>query len=339
MVSGGYAPGDPSSEPGNLGAAKEAARLILAQQTEDGAITMGRLTEKDSQIISYFGCFAAQGLVAVYRKTHDAKLIEAARRWVAWYEAHQNPDGTIFDYTGHSGAWKSTGKYDSTDSYAAVYLDLLHDLNRAAPDASWLKKRKRSIALAIKGIRLTMQPSGLTLAKPDYPIMYTMDNVETLLGLRAATELARALGNKTMAQDAKAMADRMEAAISSELWSSKESYYRIGVQPDGYKHEGLKAWYPDVMANLMAVAWLPPSLRNRSLYKRVFAKFGSGIPTQAKTKYDLGVLIWWGWAARGANDRATLAAIQNRFVGFERLCADGCDAGDLGHIARLCAQP
>jgi len=332
MVSGGIALGEPS---GSLVTAKKAAARILVQQTPDGAITMDN---SKSGVVSYFGCFAAQGLVAVYRKTRDPKLLTGARKWVDWYIAHQNADGTIFDYSGRSGAWKSTGKYDSSDSYAAVYIDLLRDIHEAAPNTVWLKARKPSILKALKGIRLTMQPCGLTLAKPDYPVMYTMDNVETLLGLRSAVVLAKALGDQELAKQVKAEADRMDAAVSSELWNQKALCYRIAVQPDGGKIEGLKDWYPDIMANLMAVAWLPSSERNSNLYVMLKARFGADVPKGVKTMIDVEHLVWWGWAASGAADKESGAAIRSRLHDFDSVCQSGCDPGLLGHIARLCVK-
>ncbi len=312
-----------------------AATAILSQQTADGAITMSKVGAGESSVVPYYGCFAAQGLVEVYGASHRSALLDAARRWADWYAAHQNPDGTIFDFKGRSNAWRSTRDFDSSDSYAAVYLSLLWEMQRAAPDASWLKARGGSVKRAVAGIRLTMQPCGMTIAKPNYPVMYTMDNVETLLGLRAATRLAEVCGDGPLARETWAEADKMEKAISTMEWDSVRSSYRIAVQVDGGKMEGLSQWYPDLMANLMAIAWLPGSDRNRALFGRLYQKFGSEIPARIKSENDLERLVWWGWAAKGAGDRVLLAEIRHRLAGFEAVCANGCDAGLLGHVARL----
>jgi hypothetical protein len=325
-------------EPARIATAVRAAEHLLAQQTPDGAITMGKIGEGQCWVVSYFGCFGAQGLLAAYTARRDRRFVDGALNWVQWYEAHQNADGTIFDYKGRPGDWQSTGHFDSTDSYAAVYLDLLKDVFRATGDRTWLLKRSASISRAMKGIRLTMQPCGLTLAKPDYAVMYTMDNVESLLGLRAAASLCKALGDSRASQEAGREADKMEAAIESSLWNGAAGCYRIGIQPDGGKMEGLKDWYPDVMANLMAVAWLPPSPRHQALYRMLIAKFG-GWSKEIATVDDLEHAIWWGWAALGASDHASLERLTGLTGAFERLCADGLEPGLLGHVARLCAAP
>lgn len=317
---------------------KRAARAILAQQTTDGAITMATVGKAESSVIPYFGCFAAGGLLDAYHRTKDPEYLLGVRKWVDWYAAHQNPNGTIYDYKGHSGTWQSTGHYDSSDSYAAVYLTLLREFQSVVPDVNLLKNRRHSIELAVAGIRLTMQPCGLTIARPDYPVMYTMDNVETLLGLRDAAKLAKTLGDRELEKDATAKADRMEAAIDSLFWDESRSAYRAGVQIDGGKMQGLAQWYPDVMANLMAIAWLPSSERNRSLYARLLRQFGQNIPQHIKSVDDLEKIIWWAWAAKGVQDRATLLDLQYRLSGFDAICKEGCDAGNLGHIAALTSQ-
>lgn len=314
------------------------ARAILAQQTSDGAITMAKVGSADLDVITYFGCFAADGLVDLYRVSRDGTLLVAARKWVDWYAAHQNPDGTIYDYKGRSGAWRSTGHFDSTDSYAAVYLSLLDRIQRTVPNEQWLRRRYASVQRAVAGIELTLQPCGLTLAKPGSVVMYTMDNTETLLGLRSAVRLAASCGDAKLAKRAGAEADKMESAIDSLEWDSVRSCYRTAVQSDGGKMEGLSAWYPDIMANLMAIGWLPASDRNRALFARMRREFASTIPEEIQNENDLEKLVWWGWAAKGAGDESLLDRIRTKLPAFEAIDVNGCDAGLLGHVARLTAR-
>jgi hypothetical protein len=314
-----------------------AANEILAHQTSDGAIVQGTLPAADSRLVPYFADFAALGLVAAYRTTHNQTYLEAAKRYTDWYVAHQNPNGTIYDYTGGPQDWKATGDYDSTDSYAATFLDLLLAIYRAAPDATWLRAQSHSIAQAVAAIKLTLQPIGLTLAKPTYPVMYTMDNVETARGLRSASELATLLGAQALSTETKTLAERMQTAITQDLWDTKQDSFLIGLQPDGGKMEGLKTWYPDVMANLMAIGWLPASDRNRALFARLKAKFGNAILLDIQTEEDLERLIWWGWAASGVQDAALLKEIRSRLSHFDRSMRQFPNPGSLGHLCRLLA--
>jgi hypothetical protein len=315
-----------------------AADQITAHQMPDGAIVMGALPAAESRVLPYFANFAALGMVAAYRETRQPRYLEVARRWVGWYEAHQNPDGTINDYTGTPGAWKSTGDYDSTDSYAATYLELLLAIYRATTDGKWLRAQYPSATHAIAAIRLTLQPSGLTIAKPTYPVMYTMDNVETVRGLHAAAAICRIVDDKTAASATAALATGMEAALTRDLWDPVRQCYRIGVQTDGFKAEGLKVWYPDAMANLMVVGWRPRSARNRALFARLKAQFSDTLPTVIRNEDDLDHLCWWGWGARGAEDAALSAQIAARLSAFDIALPAVVNPGLLGHLCRLLSR-
>ena len=107
---------------------------------------------------------------------------------------------------------------------------------------------------------------------------------------------------------------------------------------DGGKMEGLSQCYPDIMANLMAIAWLPPSKRNRLLFERLYEKFGKDIPTQIKNEKDQERLVWWGWGAKGAQDAKVLATVRERLAGFDAICGAGCGADLLGHVASLATE-
>ena len=318
-------------------AIKRAADQILTHQTADGAIVEGTNPGQSSKLMPYFANFAALGLVSAYRQTHNPAYLKAAVRWADWYAGHQNPDGTVNDYDGTSGSWKSTGDYDSTDSYAATYLDLLLAISQAGHDRHWLQQKQHSIVKAVDAIRLTMQPVGLTLAKPTYAVMYTMDNTETAAGLRSGSALAAILGMTHESLAYLALANRMSAAVSTDLWDPATESYLIGLQPDGFRAKGYAVWYPDVMANLLAVAWLPSSERNRQLMGRLKAKFPETIPAAVNTEQDLENLAWWGWAAIGAHDHILLAQIQGKLAKFDVRLKSVSNAALLGHLCRILA--
>lgn len=311
------------------------ADAILAHQWSDGAIGQGRPAGGDCALIPYFSNFAAEGLVAAYTDTKDPEYLNAAKRWVAWFESHQNPDGTIYDYQGRSGAWKSKGTYDSTDSYAATFIELIHAINAARPDPAWLRARSNSLKQAVKAIRLTLQPNGLTLARPGWPVMYTMDNTETLRGLQYAVPLFTALGETAAAADARNLAVAMKAGIDTQLWYPPSLNYLVGLQTDGHRAEALDKWYPDAMANLMAIGWLEQSDRNRGLYHRYKAAFSTTLPKTARTEDDVEHLVWWGFAAQAAGDTKSLGGIRDLLISAYTLDSPSDHPALLGHICRL----
>lgn len=290
-------------------ALRQAARQVLAHQARDGALAEG--VDGPVRVDPYFGDLAALGLVAAYRQFHDPTTLDAARRWILWYEQHQNPDGTIDTHDFAAGTWKSTGDYDSADSYAATYVELVDRINDTSPDAAWLAARLPSIERALDAIRAVLQPCGLTIAKRTYPVMYTMDNVETLRGLTAAAHVLAQHGSRSeLAIWARDTARRMKQAIETLLWDEKTQRYLVGYQTDGGREVADGKWYPDVMANLMAVGWLPASPRRRALFARLLSEFAEQIPAKAATQDDVEHLIWWGYAAIASGDAAVTARIR-----------------------------
>ena len=293
---------------------ERAADRILRHQARDGAITMEPASWPVTHVVPYFSNRAAIGLVCAYRQTRKAAYRDALYRWIAWYEAHLNADGTVYDYSSASGGWQSNRDGDSTDSYAATYLDLVLAAYRATRDDGWLRGRQSSLRRVLAAIRSTRQPNGLSIAKPTYPVMYTMDNVEVWRGLRAAAEVADRLGDRQEGTDLASDGRATEAAIARLLWDPARQCYRVGIQTDGGKMEGLSKLYPDVLANLMAVAWLPASDRNRGLFRRLKDRFGSQIPASVQAPDDSDWLVWWGLAARGAGDKEFEATMKQRLL-------------------------
>jgi len=323
--------------PGIRAAVIRAADTILSHQSSDGVIAQDRATGRPSELIPYYANFAADGLAEAYRVTHEPAFLRGAKQWVAWFAAHQNPDGTIFDYTGKPGEWKSKGTYDSTDSYAATFLELLLNIHRADPDLKWLNRYATAIHQAVRAIRLTLQPNGLTIARPGWPVMYTMDNTETMRGLRAASALLTLLHDSAGAAEAARVARRMKEGIDTLLWDAERKNYRVGIQLDGGIDRADGKWYPDIMANLMAVGWLDPSDRNRALFQRLRRAHANSLPKTPRNEDEVERHVWWAYAARSASDRKAFTEIRDRIAAAYSLNVPNDHPALLGHICRLLA--
>ncbi|HEY3412340.1 MAG TPA: hypothetical protein VGM51_04675 [Armatimonadota bacterium] len=309
---------------------------IIRRQAPDGAIVQDRLSPATNRVVPYFSNLAALGLLSAHSVTHDVRYLRSAKKWAAWYAAHMNADGTVYDHTGAPGAWKPTGEYDSTDSYAATYLELLDGIARV--DKPWAVARYASAGNAVKAIILTLQPVGLTLAKPMWPVMYVMDNVETSRGLRAAAHLASLCGKTIDGKDWAARADRMEKAIETSLWDPGRNCYLVGLQPDGGKMRAAGEWYPGVMANLMAISWAVPSKRHAKLYANMLKQPSAALPALVKTEDDMDHLVWWGLAARAAGDATRLRDIASKIEGCDPKAVPLPNTALLGQACRLLAS-
>ena len=307
---------------------------ILRRQTSDGAIVMGGI-QTTNNVSPYFADLAAIGLVMAARETGNRRYLSAAEHWFDWYAARMNPNGTVFDYTGSPAAWRSTGDFDSTDSYAATALELLDAIERQ--DNVWACARYARVSRAIAAIQLTLQTNGLTLAKPGWPIAYTMDNIETTRGLRAAARMAALTGHPADAAAWGHMASRMEASIAANLWDTGQAAYLVGIQSNGARFAAQNTWYPGLMADLMAVGLGRDSSRDRSLYRRLIAEDAATIPARAATENDVEHLVWWGYAARTAGDEPRFETIQAELATAMARPPPLANTALLGHVCRLLA--
>ncbi|HEU5395922.1 MAG TPA: hypothetical protein VFV81_02055 [Verrucomicrobiae bacterium] len=307
---------------------------ILRHQAPDGAIAMDRLGPTN-RVVPYFGNLAALGLLSVYSTTHESRFRESAEQWADWYAAHQNVNGTIDDFTGAAKNWRATGDYDSTDSYAATYLSLLGAI--AEVDPTWMTNRYARIRLAVQAIVLTRQTNGLTLAKPGWPIAYTMDNMEVWRGLRAAAQWAALSGHAQDATHWNVIAGKVQAAIGNQLWDAQRENYAVGLQTNGARIFAGNEWYPGTMANLMAIGWQDFSGRNAAVYRRMLGRDALRIPVAVKTEADWERLVWWGFAAAAAGDEQGWHAIQARLAAADPALIR--NPALLGHACRLLTRP
>jgi hypothetical protein len=296
-----------------------AARLVAAQ-AEDGAILMpGPGPERVCQ--PYFANLAATGLLlgAPPRSRSDAQ--SAAKKWMLWYLSHLNKDGTIDDHQGPPGALKPTGKYDSSDGYAGTFLTLAAAYVDQTGDSKTVTDLYPGLIQVARVPLLTLQKSGLTHARPDYPVAYLMDNVEVWKGWDSFSRLAALARKRDDEREYRARADSLLAAIDRWLWAQSEGYYAWALHPDGKREKGLERWYPEVMANLMAIAFLPGDERRRGLFVRlsglrdlppgVRALFRENPKIEpVQTVEDLEKMAWWGMAVLARKDQDLLERYQ-----------------------------
>lgn len=314
-----------------------AAEAILQRQREDGAILMAPVAQTPNSLIPYFANLAAIGLAAAYPHTRNRAHLQAVEKWLRWYAAHMNPDGTMDDYRLQDGKLQPTGDCDSTDSYAATFLEALHRTVQVSRERQLLTAHYPAAMKAVKGIRLTLQEDGLTWAKPSHRVKYLMDNVEVYRGWQSAAWLAQAMTRTSDAGTFKKSAERTLRAIEDSLFSESRGCYAWAMHENGVLETRLERWYPDVMAQLMAIAWLPPSARRKGLFTRLRKQFADSLQS-ALEDGDAAVLVWWGMAAIGAGDRALAERIALQFAEERVLGQPGANPAEYGHVLRICAD-
>lgn len=208
----------------------EQVNFITSKQLSDGAIVGA-----NNLVMPYFANVAAIGLIDANTSTSRA----AALKWMKWYLGHLNsaapdvPQYSVYDYDYDpvTGSQTPTGDFDSVDSYASTTLNLALKAYQSG-DTSLKTYVKKNIvtyeAIAnlltysgTTGVRVASGPdAGLTLAKPSYPIAYTMDNAEVYSGLVDFAALEQALGRTSQSSYYQSWATTTKNAIIAKLWNS-----------------------------------------------------------------------------------------------------------------------
>lgn len=187
---------------------KNQLAYIRSLQIASGAIKDNE--QSNSRICPYFSNFAVLALL----KNPAAENIAVVKKYITWYLSKLNktntnlhtgkPEiiGSVYDYYGETET--TNGTYDSVDSYAATFLEIIMELAKLSDeDKSWLQEKKDDISLVASAMINTIDTEQFTIptdftsddndylsiAKLDYPVKYLMDNCEVNMGLKAAVWL------------------------------------------------------------------------------------------------------------------------------------------------------
>ena len=171
------------------------ADWLWTQQMSNGAFAFYNHYNGSVYINPYFSEIVA---IALINHDHSPEAKAKIERYFDWHFSHINTAetdynglaGTIYDYdvvveNGIVISETSRGSYDSTDSYSALFIKALADYQKAYRDTSYLQTHESQIK-DITNVMFATMSGGYTYAKPDYKIMYLMDNAEVYAGLEAA---------------------------------------------------------------------------------------------------------------------------------------------------------
>ena len=303
---------EPAETPDYAALAAEEAAWLWGQQLPNGAFATYAKADGEVSVNPYFAVAAAIALTA-----HDGapEAGERVRRYLDWHFSHLNtaeadPNGlagTVFDYrvtmtNGEITAEEPTGDYDSTDSYAALFLVLLRDYAARYGNTALLSDHAEQIRQVAEVIFASME-KGYSYAKPDYRMMYLMDNCEVYGGLRAAAELGELIGDGDLQKKAANAVSVYQKRFLLDWY--RDGHFRWAMAPDekGRFQEEEFSWdrfYPDAAAQLYPVIWglvKPNSLPA----KRVYADFCRSRQWEKMDYREQGVSqFYWGVFALAA---------------------------------------
>ncbi len=209
------------------------------------------------------------GLVGALRVAPQQQLPLTAG-WLRWLARHIAPGGAsrgvVLDHwvraddfeesTCPPGLAKSQcGAVDAFDSTAATTLLLADAYLQRGGDVMLI--RDPAMRQALEAAATTLQAltvaDGLTIAKPNHPVVYTMDVVEVIAGWRAWGRVQRdAYAQPASAANSFAVADRAEAGLRNKLWHAPSSAWRVSLESAAPQR---KHWYPDTVAQSWPLLW------------------------------------------------------------------------------------
>ncbi len=275
--------------------------FIAASRMESGAIAM---TPRHILINPYFANLAARALLS--RPEH----VPAVERWMDWYLAHLNEDGTIDDHRVKDGKAIATGKYDSADSYAATFLSVVAAYLRAGGDPTWVEANREDLDRVAGVMAGLTDDSGLTWARRLYPLKLLMDNAEVAAGWSDWAGVLEAIGDEDGAREARERAEQVRKGLAR--FEQDDGNYAWALAPLGLrKTSNLKRFYPDGVAQLFPLAFGVTD--EATGYER----FAEAHPSWTDLTSDHFPWMFTAYAAARAGDaervREALATAEERF--------------------------
>ncbi len=236
---------------------------LKSLQLSDGALSMYSLSKSKIVINPYFSN------ISIYAMAKTNMANEEVKHYIQWYLSRINDekvdpfgiDGTIFDYrvTNLSKLdYKSTGDYDSIDSYAATFLMLISEYYNATGDVEFLLEHEEGIE-RIYGALMQMKRDDLFSSKPDRDVKYTMDNAEVYYGLKRYMELLEevlmkygSLSYGDRLADLKGEVTKIAENLINDVYDNERLYFNIGLDSKGrtLSFKTYRDFYPDMTAQI-----------------------------------------------------------------------------------------
>ncbi len=302
---------------------------------------------KVGHIVPYFSEIAVLGIL----KAAPAESKEAVERFVTWYLDSINDaktdaygvDGTIYDLyvfqdpTNPKQVVQLPARvvesyrfenpkdnnidYDSTDSYAALFLRILSEYYHTYNEAQVFENRKDEVDRVLNALLSTyVDKIHLTYAKPSYEVCYLMDNCEVYNGLLAGAEVyEKVYKDLEKSKELSEYAQKVMSGIEKYMWNEEGQYYHSAVFVDGKPAFGMdwNNFYPDATAQLFPILFgliKPDSERAALLYKKFNDSFGvAGVLGKDWTALDKGDAYPWSTIAHVAGIVGDYARL-DRFV-------------------------
>lgn len=264
---------------------------LIDNQIANGALPMYGANDGDANVVPYFSSIAS---LAFIRYGAQNGGLDRAKLYYDWYFAHLNDEspnniGTIYDYriiVKDKQAVKETSKdkYDSADSYAALFLTSLFEYVKAGGDKEYILNNKEKIFKIINMQTSLIDESNLSSVSHINRTKYLMDNCEVAMGIYSACMLLKKVylpeykfyqkeywSIRRDILNLKKLRSKLVASINNELWNKEKGCYELGLKGSGntINFDSYEDFYPDAIAQLFPIVYNvinPDSQRAKQLY-------------------------------------------------------------------------
>jgi hypothetical protein len=220
---------------------------------------------------------------------------ETVLGWIQWYVGRAHGSGSGVDGVADDatlladGSFRTRGRPDSTDAYGATFLMLARRAYASGDPAlrGFLRRHRSDVGRIANSILATQQSNGLTLARPQHPIAYAIDNEQVYRGLSdGAWLMQNAYGDTARARLFEKRAAEVARGIAAVLWDPATQTFKPEVNASGTGAAAdLARAYPDALAQAYAVMYgvvdsrspIAASLLSRAAPALTGASAGDGV--------------------------------------------------------------
>lgn len=257
------------------------------------------------------------GLIGALRVA--PQLLPLVADWLRWQAHHMAKQGAsrgvVLDHWVRAGNFEEStcpsgmaqslcAHVDAYDSTAASTLLMADAYLRHGGNLFVLREpvMRQALEAAAAALRTLTTPEGLTLAKPNHRVVYTMDSVEVMAGWRAWARVQHmAYSEPQSGEISLATARRGEAALRAHLWDASAEAWRTSVG-GGALH--IERWYPDTVAQAWPLLWATDTnggnRRAREAWRRTIARWQAKSSHWAQQHADPDG-FWWPAVAVAAH--------------------------------------
>lgn len=254
--------------------ARKEKEWIFSEQLDNGALPLRR--GKDNQVVinPYFACVSMSN---VLHCEPDDEEIAKVRSYILWHFSHINEMdnlgvvGTIYDYRAtindNGEILEETDEtYDSSDSYAAVFLILLKDYCEISGDDAIVIQNQHLVDMVYSAMTATLV-EGYTFSKMNYKITYLMDNVEVRCGLDAAHSLyTDIIKDINMESEIESIIKEFDDGFE-DVWWEQNHYHPYLPQKRTAVAFDWNNFYVDAVSQIYTIIYLETKGHQREVYE------------------------------------------------------------------------